>query len=187
MLPFIIKEKGGDTKMILKSYPLKILEKKYKEEVNGKVKQRIQILIQLREGNSQREVSHMVRVSVGSVPFWKKRFEKEGFMGLRDKEGRGLKPRLTKDQLADLEKAVEDGVTMQNGYKRGMKTKDVITLIREKFRITYTARHCRRILRKLDFRLKVPRPRHKRRNQNSVEEFKEEFKKNLQVWMKTPL
>jgi len=59
--------------MILQRYPLKILEKRYKEETNGKVKQRIQIVIQLREGNTQRDVSHMVRMSVGSVPFWKKK------------------------------------------------------------------------------------------------------------------
>jgi len=119
--------------------------------------------------------------------FGKKRFEKEGFEGLEDKKGRGLKPRLTKEYLVSLERAVEEGVTMLNGYKRGMKTKDVVVFIKEEFGLIYTTRHCRRILRNLGFRLKVPRPRHKRRNQNSVEEFKEEFKKNLQVWTKIPL
>ena len=93
---------------------------------------------------------------------------------------------LTKEQLAVLEKSVEEGVTMSNGYKRGMKTKDVAAFLKDKFGITYTTRHCRRILRNLKFRLKVPRPRHKRRNQDSVEEFKEEFKKNSEIWMKIP-
>jgi len=172
--------------MILKTYPLKVLEKKFKQESNIKVKQRLQVLIYLREGYPQRDVSHLVRISVGSVPFWKERFEKEGFVGLQDKKGRGLKSKLNQEQLEVLDKAVEEGIKMSDGYKRGMKTKDAKSFIKEKFGINYTLRHCQRILRKLDFRLKVPRPRHKRRNQGSVDEFKQEFKKNFQVWMKIP-
>ena len=170
--------------MLLKNCSLSNLEEKYKAEGNSKIRERLQILIYLREGNKQREVSSMLRVSVGKVPLCKKRFEKEGFKGLRDKKGRGRKSNLSKEKLDNLDSEVQEGVLMKNGYRRGYKTKDVKIFIKKEFGVIYSDRHCTRILHALRFNLKVPRPRNKRRNQNSVDEFKQEFKKNLKVWEK---
>jgi transposase len=73
---------------------------------------------------------------------------------------------------------------MKDGYKRGYKTKDVKEFIKNKFEIDYTTRNCVKILRRMKYTLKVPRPRNKSRNQYDVDKFKQEFKKNFQVWMK---
>ncbi len=117
--------------MLLKSYPLKTIEQHFKQEKNIKVKTRLHIILLLREGYTEREVASMVKVSNGLVNFWKKRLENEGFVGLGDKEGRGLKPSLTEEHLSMLASSIDTGVLMDDGYTRGFKTKDVVQFIQE--------------------------------------------------------
>lgn len=170
--------------MLLHKYSIADLENRYKLETNPIIKPRLQIILFLREGKTQREISAELRISTGIVPFWKKRFENEGIKSLSDKKGRGRKSMLNKKQLKELLSAVDNGIKMKDGYKRGFKTKDVKEFIQDKFGINYTVRNCLKILRKLGYNLKVPRPRNKSRNQNNVDEFKKQFKKNFQVWKK---
>ena len=171
--------------MILKEISASDLEKRYKKEKDRKIKQRLHILLLLREGWTQREVAKMLHISNGIIPFWKSRFESEGFNSLQDKEGRGLKSRLNDEELSILGSTIEEGVAMEDGYKRGHKTKDVIEFINSNFGIKYTARHCRRILQMINCSLQVPRPRNKSRNQEDVNKFKQDFKKNEKVWVMT--
>lgn len=168
--------------MEFRRYPLNFFEKKYKAEKNIKVKSRIQIMLYLREGYTQREVSQMLRVSVGIVPYWKARFEKQGILGLNDEDGRGLKPKHSDEQLSMLGSAIDEGLLMEDGYRRGFKTKDIAEFISMNFGLSYTARHCRRILKTINCSQQVPRPRNKRRNEKDVKRFKREFKKNDRVW-----
>lgn len=165
--------------MKLENYSLKEIEQVYKAETDFKVRERMQIILHLRENYTEREVSAMMRVSTGKIPFWKKRFESEGFEGLYDKEGRGRKSDISEEELSMLASALADGYLMNNGYTRPYKTKDVSKFILDNFLIQYTIRHVRRLLQQMGLRLKVPRPRHKKRNQENVEEFKMEFKKNF--------
>lgn len=168
--------------MLLKEISISDLEKRYKKEKDRKLKQRFHILLLLREGWTQREVAKMLHISNGIVPFWKARFESGGFNYLQDKEGRGLKPQLDDEQLSMLGSALEEGVVMEDGYRRGYKTKDAIEFINFNFGIDYSARHCRRILQMINCSLQVPRPRNKSRNQEDVDKFKRDFKKNEKIW-----
>lgn len=169
--------------MLLKEISVKDFEKKYKKEKNQKVKQRLHILLLLREGWTQREVAKMLHISNGIVPFWKKRFETDGFNSLQDKEGRGIKPKLGDEQMSMLGSSIEEGVLMEDGYTRGCKTKDIAEFINSNFGIEYSLRHCQRILKRINCSLQVPRPRNKSRNQEDVDNFKREFKKNEKFWM----
>ena len=171
--------------MEIKKYSINFFEKRYKAEKNPKVKSRILMMLYLREGYTQREVSQMLRVSVGIVPYWKARFEKRGIDGLRDEDGRGLKPKLSEEQLSMLGSAIDDGLLMEDGYKRGFKTKDAAEFIKINFRVGFTTRHCRRILKNISCSMQIPRPRNKRRNQKEVNKFKREFKKNDKFWVIT--
>lgn len=170
--------------MLLQKYPIKDLEKKFKSENNSRLKTRIQIILYLREGKTQREVSAELRMSVGIIPYWKKRFEREGFNGLMDKNGRGRKSELSKKDLSILSKKIDQGILLPDKYKRGYKTKDVRILVQKEFNIFYSERHITRLLHSIKYNLKVPRPRNKSRNQNAVDEFKKEFKKNSKIWIR---
>lgn len=168
--------------MQLNKYSISFFEERYSDEKDPRVLNRLQMLMHLREGYTQRDVSQIHHVSVGIVPYWKKRFEQEGFEGLKDKKGRGKKPLLTKKQLIRITKEIDKGLQMGDGYRRGYKTKDVKSFILEEYTVDYTPRHCNRLLRALHYRLKVPRPRHKRRNQGAVGAFKRQLKKKEKYW-----
>ena len=84
-----------------------------------------------------------------------------------------------------LGSAIEDGVLMDDGYRRGHKTKDVIEFINSNFGIEYGQRHCQRILKWINCSLQVPRPRNKARNEEDVNKFKQEFKKKEKIWVMT--
>ena len=171
--------------MLLKIISINELEKRYKKEKDRKVKQRLHVLLLLREGWTQREVAKMLHISNGIVPFWKARFESGGFNNLNDKEGRGLKSKLNDEELSMIGSAIEEGIIMEDGYRRGYKTKDLAEFVNSNFVINYTTRHCRRILQSINCSLQVPRPRNKSRNQEDVDKFKQDFKKNEKIWMMT--
>lgn len=162
-----------------------VFERKFKAEETVNVRERLQILWYLRQKYTQREVAKMLSISNGIVAFWKKRFEQEGFTGLQDKEGRGRKAALTEEQLSMLGSALNDGVPLEDGYRRGFITKDVRGFIQQEFKQEYTPRHCRGLLKMIGCSMQVPRPRNKSRNQEAVETFKKEFKKNVHVWTLT--
>lgn len=166
-----------------KKYSLKFFEKKFKQEKDSRVKLRIQMIMYLREGYTQREVSQMLKVSVGLVPYWKARFEKEGINGLRDKEGRGIKPQITGEQLSMLRSAIEEPILLSNGYTRGWLSKDVRIFLHKFFGLSYTRQHICRILNLIGCSLLVPRPKHKKRNKENVKKFIREFKKKEKVWI----
>ena len=128
--------------MLLHKYSVADLERNFKSEKNLMVKSRIQIVLFLREGKTQREVSAELRLSTGIVPFWKKRFEKEGLNGLEDKKGRGRKSKLNSKQLKEISIVADKGIQMKDGYKRGYKTKDVRDFIQNKFGIILTSTNC---------------------------------------------
>lgn len=168
--------------MKLENYPVRKLEQQILKEDNKRARIRIQILIYIRKGYNHRDIASMMNVSVGGVSLWRQRFKREGFAGLFDKTGRGRKVKLQKNQIKQLGKAIDRGIDLPDGYRRGYKTKDVKQYIKEQFGVNYTNQHCGYILRKNRFRLKVPRPRNKSRNQEDIDEFKRSFKKNSLVW-----
>lgn len=170
--------------MQLQRYSLASLEKEYGQENDARVKERLQIILFLKEKENYREISSRLRITIGLITYWRKRFEREGKKGLEDKAGRGRKSELDKKQFKELSSAIDKGIKMKDGYRRGFKTKDVREFIQNNFGRNYTIRNCFKILRKLGYSLKVPRPRNKSRNQSDVDEFKEQFKKNFPVWKK---
>jgi len=161
--------------MELEDGDLEELEKRYKRERDGKIKERLHYLLLLKEGYNDRDIEKICHTSKSKVSFWHCRFKAEGFEGLHDKKGRGKKSKLSEADLKELKSILEKPYQMENGYTKGWQTKDVRVLIKSKFGISYGSRHVRRIISNFGFVRLVPRPRHKRRNQKDVDELKEQF------------
>jgi transposase len=160
------------------------LEERYKTEKDSKIKERLHMIILLKEGYHCRDVAKIHHTSKSKVSFWNVRFQKMEYDGLKDKKGRGIKPQLNDAKITQLDKKLSVPYKMTNGYTRGWQTKDVYQLIKNELGVEYSLRHIRRILRALGFVVLVPRPRNKKRNQNDVDEFQQEFKKTLKIWVK---
>ena len=63
-----------------------LLENRLKKEKDPKVRDRIRMMILLKEGYKQKEVAKIMRTTERTVYTWKKRYKEEGIEGLKTKE-----------------------------------------------------------------------------------------------------
>ena len=152
------------------------LVNQYKKENDPKVKERLLLIIKVRE--DKQIPFHVIKELHRSNPWafdWLKRYDKEGLKGLKDRTKAGRPPELSKDMVYQIKKELSNS-------KQGWTTKQVEELIIKKSGIKYHYTHIYCILRKWGFKQKVPRKVHV--NTASLEE-KEAFKKrqNRYLWI----
>jgi len=152
------------------------LVNQYKKENDPKVKERLLLIIKVREDKQIpfRVVKELHRSNPWASD-WLKRYDKEGLKGLKDRTKAGRPPELSKDMVYQIKKELSNS-------KQGWTTKQVEELIIKKSGIKYHYTHIYRILRKWGFKQKVPRKVHV--NTASLEE-KDNFKKrqNRYLWV----
>src|SRR3954462_8314563 len=149
----------------------------YKKENDPKVKERLLLIIRVREdGQIPFRVVKEIHRSNPWASDWLKRYDKEGIKGLRNRTKSGRPPELTEEICYQIKKELKES-------KQGWTTKQVEELIIKKSGIKYDYTHIYRILRKWGFKQKVPRKIHI--NTASVLEEKETFKKRSPkyLWM----
>ncbi|HXT83281.1 MAG TPA: helix-turn-helix domain-containing protein [Verrucomicrobiae bacterium] len=148
----------------------------YKKENDPKVKERLLLIIKVREDNQLpfRVVKEMHRSNPWASD-WLKRYDKDGLEGLKNRTKAGRPPELSEEISYQVKQELINS-------KQGWTTKQVEELIIKKSGIKYHYTHIYRILRKWGFKQKVPRKVHV--NTASLEE-KNDFKKRLPryLWM----
>ena len=148
----------------------------YKKENDPKVKERLMLVIRVREDGQVpfRVVKEMHRSNAWASEQLK-RYDKEGIEGLKTKQKSGRPTELSQEATCKIKKEL----SISN---QGWTTKQVEELIVKESGIKYHYTHIYRILRKWGFKQKVPRKVHV--NTASVEE-KEAFKKrqNKYLWV----
>jgi transposase len=140
---------------------------------------RLQALLLVKNGLSVAKVAEDFSVHRSTVHRWIKRAEKEGFLSLKCKPGRGVKSLLTAKQLLELKEALSEPIPTDDVYCRGWQTKDAIQLVKEKFGISYSKSRIRQIIKNLGLSKITCRPRSKRRNEALTNEFIAEVQKNI--------
>jgi len=150
----------------------------YKKENDPKVKERLLLIIKVREDGQIpfRVVEEMHRGNPWASD-WLKRYDKEGIEGLKDRTKSGRPSELSQETTYQITKELKES-------NHGWTTKQVEELIIKKSGIKYHYTHVYRILRKWGFKQKVPRKVHV--NTASQEE-KYDFKKRLPryLWVST--
>jgi len=125
-----------------------LLENRLKKEKDPKVRDRIRMMILLKEGYKQKEVAKIMRTTERTVYTWKKRYEEDGIEGLKTKEKPGRKRKLSDEDMERLKDLLKQ--------KEYWTTRGVRNLIKIEFGIEYTLRHVARILRKLGMKYQKP-------------------------------
>jgi len=126
-----------------KALPIKGLEqydfdKLAKTVGSSKERRRFLAFAHLREGKTLTEAAAAVRVKLRSLMRWVKRFRIEGFEGLKDKPGRGVKPFLPAEHRAAFRQAV---LELQANRKGGrIRGSDVLELMKTKYGFDPTVR-----------------------------------------------
>src|SRR3989344_544153 len=106
---------------------LNILRKAYKTEDDGKIKERILMIIYTLEGESSRAVGKRLQCDQKLVLYWKTRYEKEGLEGLRTRSKSGKPSLMTKKQENIIKRIIS-----KEDLKNPWITKRICELIRKK-------------------------------------------------------
>lgn len=152
---------------------MKKLQTLYKKEKNVKAKLRLLAAIKRKEGKNIEDIAHSLNKPVMTVHNWLRRFN-EGIQNLYDKSQPGRPGLLTKKQLKQLNKDLVKGPE-KCGYKfHQLWTRRLIEdLLRNKYKVSYTEQHTRRLLNNLGFSFVKPRRKHyKSADKRSQERFK---------------
>jgi transposase len=127
------------------------------------------------EGWSQQDIARALGVGKSAVSQWMKRArEGGGKEALRKRSSPGATPRLSPDQRAKLPGLLEKGA-VAHGFRGEVWTcRRVARLIKREFGVGYHPAHVSRILKSLGFSLQKPDRLADQRDEDAIEEWKEE-------------
>ena len=124
------------------------------------------------EGSPRTEAARVTGMDRQTLRDWVLRYNAEGVEGLRDRPRSGRPARLTTDELAELERLVEEGPNVAvHGVVR-WRCADLRAEIKQRFGVEVSERHVGRLLRRLAFTRLSVRPRHPAADEAAQEAFK---------------
>ena len=141
------------------------------------IKERELIVRLHQQGKNQQEIADLIGCSQPTVHKWITRFKRGKTLDTLPRSGRPTK--LTKNNLARIKKKLLANIREANDSYCSVSTKQLKGLIHKEIGKLYSLRHVERIMHKLGFSLITPRPQHLRHDQEKVDAFRKEFKKNL--------
>lgn len=141
------------------------------------IKERELVLQWNQKGKTQGDISSLLGCHQSSVSRLLKKHERKGTINNLPRSGRPTK--LTKKTLSLLKKKIYSSVKSANADYCAVSTKEIAQLVEQEIGVSYSLRHIERIMHKLGFSLITPRPQHIRHDQEKVDSFRDEFKKNL--------
>lgn len=155
------------------TYPVELEELKeaLAREKNPKVRERIRIIMHIKQGLSGRKTAKLMGLSRDTVSRWVKRFNKEGFAGLYDRPRPGGKPKVDQQKITEILETHPQKL----GYNiEGWTAKVLHVHILKTFNVKYHPNYIYQLVDRLGYSLIVPRPESTKR---ASEEERDNFKK----------
>lgn len=156
----------------LKEYPKDELMEMYRKEKEGKPKIRLLAAILRKEGKTLEEISDLIKYPLTTIKGWLHEMHRAGIERIHPIKQPGRPRRLTEKELRDLDLTLSEPPTKQNMPFKFWNTKLVIKLVKERYGVEYGPVQMWRILHKLGFTCKKPRPIHKKASKAQQEAFK---------------
>lgn len=145
---------------------------------DGNAARRMLALALVLEGHSREEAARHTGMDRQTRRDWVHRYNAEGLAGLHNRRHPGPRPRLTPEQLAELDKLVEQGPDpARDGVVRWRRV-DLQALIKARFDVDLHERSVGKVLHRLGFTRLSVRPKHPA----SDPEAQEAFKKGSPTW-----
>lgn len=141
------------------------------------IKERELIIKWDKDGKTQQEIAGLLNCHQSSVSRFLVKYRLKGIIQDLPRSGRPTK--LTKKTLSKLKDKILTKIKAANNEFCSVSTKQVKEIIDQDIGEAYTIRHVERIMHNLGFSLITPRPQHIRHNQDKVDTFRDEFKKNF--------
>lgn len=140
-------------------------------------KQQRELIIKLKQdGKKQQQISLLIGCSQAAVSKWIFKHKAGRTLETLPRSGRPTK--LNALNLKKLRSKLLAEVKSANKKYCSINTKQLAAIIKKEVGSAYSLRHVERILHKLGFSLITPRSMHIRHDQEKVDKFRDEFKKN---------
>ena len=130
------------------------------------------------EGHGREEAARHAGMDRQTLRDWVHRYNAEGLAGLHDRSHPGPKPRLTPEQMAELESIVEQGPDPERDGIVRWRRVDLQVVIKRRFGVHLHERSVGKVLRRLGFARLSVRPKHP----SSDPEAQAAFKKTSPRW-----
>lgn len=145
---------------------------KRKRDFEALEKRRMRAAQLFARGKSQAEVARALGVSRESVSRWYRTWRQEGEAGLQGAGRAGRKPKLTPDQLGQVEQALLRG-PLAHGYATLLWTLPrIAALIKQLTGVRYHPGHVWRILQAMEWSLQRPAHRAKERDDQAIDRWR---------------
>ncbi len=166
----------------LSDFSLNELKQKALTEKRRQPRLRLLVAINRKEGKSIDKIADSIGLHRRAVHDILHRFEERGIEATETRLKSGRIPCLTKKQLLDLRKHLLCS-PKECGFDEGFwNSRMIVNFVKKKFKVQYTREHTTRLLAKLGFSYKKPRPTNPRRA--SDEEIREFKKKHVErYWL----
>jgi transposase len=139
---------------------------------DAKAARRMLALALVLEGASREDAARHAGMDRQTLRDWVHRDNAEGLAGLRDRPHPGPTPRLTPEQMAELEQVVEQGPDpARDGVVRWRRI-DLKALIKARFDVDLHERSVGKLLRRLGFARLSVRPQHPSSQPEAQDAFK---------------
>jgi transposase len=134
------------------------LQDEIRRSQNARYDHRLHAILLVAEGFSARQVAQMMGDSPRTVAYWVNNFLEEGVAGLTELERPGRPPRLSEEQVDEIEDALRMSPSACGLAGNLWDGKTLSAFIMHRWGITLGVRQCQRLFRQLGFRLRKPRP-----------------------------
>lgn len=150
----------------------------FNSEDKYKIGLRLYAVYQVALGKPSRELEALYNTSFKQILNWVDRFENEGIDGLRDKDGRGRKPRLTPTQIQRLGELLDGESPTDHGYNTERWTGPLlIDWIGNEFGVQFRKAHIYNLIASLCFSYQKVRWTYPETDPAEQQAFKEALKK----------
>jgi transposase len=141
---------------------------------------RMLALASVLEGSSREAAARAAGMDRQTLRDWVHRYNADGLAGLHDRPRSGRRPRLTPEQLAELDKVVDDGPDPETDGVVRWRRIDLQALIKARYDVALHERSVGKLLHRLGFARLSVRPQHP----SSEPEAQDAFKKVSPSWCK---
>lgn len=134
------------------------LQDEIRRSEDARYDHRLHAILLVAQGLSGHDVARWLGDSPRAVAYWVSRFIEEGLAGLVELERPGRPPRLSEDQVKEIDLVLR-GSPSEYGLTGNLwDGKTLSAFVKERWDLTLGVRQCQRLFRQLGFRLRKPRP-----------------------------
>jgi transposase len=168
-------------KEFLPNISLNELKRSYKKEKNSKAELRLLAAISRKQNKTLDDIAYSLQQPKTTIHDWLKRLEENGISAIYSIKQKGKPSKLNAKQKKELEKILSENPKKQSLPFKLWTTGLVQYIIYKNYNVSYTLSAIWKLVTKLKFGLKVPRPENKKANKKAKELFKIEIKKKFNI------